>query len=68
MVKFIYVYLAIGILLNFIYDLLITHVLTGREELRFNMNERCFMCLTWPIAAVISTVRTAKIYMDNKKK
>lgn len=67
MVKFIYVYLAIGILLNFIYDLLITHVLTGREELRFNMNERCFMCLTWPIAAII-TVIMAKIYMDNKKK
>lgn len=68
MMTYIYIYIAIGVFLNLIYDLLISYVLIDREELRFTIMERLFMCLTWPIAATIFTIRTIKIYIDSKKK
>ncbi len=68
MMTYIYTYIAIGVFLNLIYDMLISYVLIDQEELRFTIMERLFMCLTWPIAATVFTVRSIKIYMDNKKK
>lgn len=49
------IYFAIGITINLLYDLLVDGLKC--EELRFNMRERAFVTLIWPIYLVTFVIK-----------
>lgn len=59
------IYFAIGTAVNLLYDLLVDGL--KREELRFNMRERAFVALIWPIY-VIAFVINFFVQISKKNK
>ena len=48
MLTYIFYYVSIGVLLNFLFDLVVNYI--EQEEARFSMGERIITTLLWPIA------------------
>jgi hypothetical protein len=62
-------YIICGVLFNLFYDLIISslHAINeDSEKLRFNMRERLFMVLVWPIATIFFIVGLLKEYLRRK--
>ena len=51
-------YIFIGVILNFLFDLLVTYL--GDEDNRFTMMERLSTTLLWPIALTVFLVNFFK--------
>jgi len=58
MITNILAYIAIGVALNFLYDLLISKL--GTEEHRFTLVERIVTTILWPIFLITFTVGVIK--------
>lgn len=62
-------YAILGVLTNFLYDLMISKLIKLSSEfkedrLRFTILERIWITLIWPIFTVIFIIRAIKLYND----
>jgi len=51
MLNYIFTYLSIGVVFNFLFDLIINYI--ESEEHRFTIMERVMTTLLWPIALIV---------------
>jgi hypothetical protein len=64
MISGIITYLIIGVVFNFVFDLLVN--VSGDENHRFTMFERFTMTLIWPIGIIMFAVHFFKQFISNK--
>ena len=57
-------YLFFGVLINALYDLLISHMGEEHEDLRFNMLERIVFGILWPLGATMFIINFIKIFKN----
>jgi len=62
MINGIITYLIIGVIFNFVFDLLVN--LSGSEDHRFTMFERLVMTLVWPIGVLAFVFHFIKNIID----
>lgn len=67
MINYLFKYILIGTIFNLLYDLLISTLLSDKEELRFSMAERLIMLITWPFGIIAITFSTIKSIWNAKK-
>ena len=63
--RYVIIYVIIGAVISFIYDLLQTYVIK-REELRFNNWERVAVMLLWPVLVTSSIYQIIKNRFKNE--
>lgn len=51
MLTYIFYYISIGVLFNFLFDLIVNYI--EQEEARFSTGERIVTTLLWPIALIV---------------
>ena len=51
MITYIFYYLSLGVVFNFLFDLIVNYI--EQEEARFNIGERILTTILWPIALTV---------------
>jgi hypothetical protein len=65
-INFISYYLLIGVIVNAVYDFLISNI--DREDLRFDMSQRFLVGLFWPAYMVLLIINFIINYINGKDK
>ena len=62
MLTYIFYYVSIGVLFNFLFDIIVTYV--EHEQARFTMMERIVTTLLWPIALTVFVFNFIKTLIE----